>query len=271
MRGAAAPGHTPRVRATRAARLSPPASLVTLAVLAMACEGTGMPADAPAMQRGVGVPRAAPRPTPAAEPPPPPPVAPADFRAGPAPGDAIAEAAVEAPAPAPERDLPGELSVAFGVPSGCLDADAVRANAPRLDLTVGAYVSTTGLVTRADVAGGTLSDEARACLVRHTEALRFAGPVPDAPRRVNARVTLALRPPPEAPADERPEWKLPAGARAPGLVLPARAGEGPAPGSVGASRTLPAQVGEGPAPGAVSPGLVLPAQGGSGSSVAIGE
>jgi len=107
----------------------------------------------------------------------------------------------------PRRDLSAELRTALGDPSSCIPAGA--ANLPQhATLSVTAYVSITGMVTRATASAPGFPAQTATCMARRAESVHLRGPVPDAPRAVSASLELRALPPPPGdagtPAAARP-------------------------------------------------------------------
>lgn len=156
------------------------------------------------------------------------------------------------------RDLGAELRAAIGTPSRCLDLDTARSLGGALRVSVRAYVSTTGRVTRAEVSGGA-PEAVRACVAGIAESVSLAGPIEDAPRTVGTELVFDVRADAPPPPPELPAYELPPGASAPGITLPAQAPSDRIPGAVAPSSTLPAIGAEDRPPGFVPPSSTLPA------------
>jgi hypothetical protein len=92
----------------------------------------------------------------------------------------------ETPAP-PDREA--ELRALVGDPASCIPRSE---NPPaQLSISVSATVSVTGVVTRREVHGAGLSEDAIECIGARLDSARFRGPVENAPRTI--RATLELR------------------------------------------------------------------------------
>lgn len=139
------------------------------------------------------------------------------------------------PAAESERDLGAELVVAVeAAMSECASALAAGATAT---VSVSAYVTSAGRVSRAEALGGTDGSLLR-CVRSKVESASLMGPIAGAPREVHASLVLTGR----AAQNEQPAaFVLPRGAQAPGVVLPAVVDTAPS--------------------GNVPPGVVLPAVG----------
>jgi hypothetical protein len=166
----------------------------------------------------------------------------------------------EAPgAPATPRDLGSELRAALGTPTDCLDVETAANLGGSLRVTVRAWVSVTGRVTRAE-ASGSAPESVRSCIADRAEALSLTAPVEGAPRAVSAELVFGVQAERPPPPPERPLLVLPRGAQSPGVTLPAVGAEGRPGGFVAPSTTLPALVEEGRPAGFVAPSSTLPAQ-----------
>ena len=151
----------------------------------------------------------------------------------------------------PERDLGAELvaAVEAAMPE-CASALAAGATAA---VSVSAYVTSSGRISRAEALGGTDGSLLR-CVRAKVEGASLAGPIAGAPREVRASLVLTGR----AARDARPAaFVLPRGAQAPGVVLPAVVDRLPS-GNVPPGTALPAVVDAVPS-GNVPPGITLPA------------
>lgn len=94
--------------------------------------------------------------------------------------------------PPPDREA--ELRALVGDPSSCIGR---LENPPaEISIQVAATVSTSGVVTRYEVSGASLSDEARECIGNRLANARFSGPVEDAPRTIRATVIVRWQAPP---------------------------------------------------------------------------
>lgn len=102
-----------------------------------------------------------------------------------------AEAAAPPPAAPPERDLPDELRALIGNPTSCLTGH-VADGTPSLQLSITAYVTSSGIITRAEAAAAPLDADGRRCVEEQIEGRRMRGPIPDAPRAIRTSVALAL-------------------------------------------------------------------------------
>lgn len=171
-------------------------------------------------------------------------------------------AADEPQARAGERDLGRELQQALGAPAECLPPEIARSLAPQLRLAVRVWVTASGRVTRAEVSGSA-PVAVRDCVDRRAEALSLRAPVPGAPRDVATELVVDIRPDGTARAAagsaQPPERRLPPGASAPGITLPAVGAQGRPQGSVTPDLTLPAVGAEGRPEGFVPPSSTLPA------------
>ena len=100
--------------------------------------------------------------------------------------------------PAP-RDYAGELRANVGEIAGCVSAADIAALPERVEVDLEAVVTGSGIVSRGDVRSAALPQSALRCLRARLDAARFTSPVPDAPRRITARVVLDRRPTPAQP------------------------------------------------------------------------
>ncbi len=105
----------------------------------------------------------------------------------------VEQEAEEAPAE-PERDLSAELHRAMGDPSRCAPTGAELPASFAVNVNV--YASVTGAVTRAQVSGPGLPVAMITCLRGRAEHVRFASPVPEAPRSISARLEVERQGPP---------------------------------------------------------------------------
>ncbi len=181
---------------------------------------------------------------------------------------------VETPieAEAPEIDLELRVRNAYGYPADCLGPRAVPEGVTQFVIRLSVSLTPTGTVTRATATAPAVSATAQSCLQARADRMRVAGPIPDAPRTVTTQLEMrAVAPQAARDPQTPPDRELPTGAQAPGTVLPAVAGDGPAPGYVAPGETLPAVVGSGPAEGSRPADRALPARGGSGTWMWIGS
>lgn len=95
--------------------------------------------------------------------------------------------------PAP-RDFAGELRASVGEIAGCVGEEEIAALPERVEIDLEAVVTGSGVVSRDDVRSAALPESALRCLRARLDAARFAAPVPDAPRRITARIVLDRRP-----------------------------------------------------------------------------
>lgn len=144
---------------------------------------------------------------------------------------------------APERDLANELQRAFGTPTQCISQATRDRLEGTLRVQVQVNVSPTGVVTRASVSGGQLSEEDRECLTAHAERLRLQSPIPGAPRSITTSVEYTVASARAEAREETPRAEPIPGNVAPDRTLPAGGTEqNRPPGFVPPSQTLPAQV-----------------------------
>lgn len=159
------------------------------------------------------------------------------------------------------RDFSGELNRALGSPRSCIQTDQLQRGDTELRATINVLVSTSGRVTRAEVAGD-LDDFTRRCVQRLAEEVRFRYPVEDAPRTVTTELIMQFRvtvPEGEAPESLYPQ--RPAGFVAPTKTLPAVGAENRPSGFVAPASSLPSVGSESRPEGTVPPEHTLPARG----------
>lgn len=145
---------------------------------------------------------------------------------------------------APPRDLGDELRQAIGGIEGCLDAQTAAGLGGALSVSVSATALPSGRLQRASVSASALPQAARDCIRGRVEAASLATPIDGAPRTVST--TLRFEVSAAVSTEQRrtlapATTRLPSGAQAPGVTLPALAPAGPAPGAVPPGITLPAQ------------------------------
>ncbi len=184
----------------------------------------------------------------------------------PPPPDVVVEEQVvitpEVPAEVRPRNYGNDLRDAIGDISGCLDVQTAARVSGALSVSVSATALPSGRLQRASVSGGSLPRATTDCIRARVEAASLAQPIEGAPRtvattlryEVSAQVTTETRT--RFADDEAP----PGNTQAPGVVLPALAPPGAAPGAQAPAYTQPALAPSGPAPGAVAPAYTLPAQ-----------
>lgn len=142
-----------------------------------------------------------------------------------------------------ERNLGDELRAAIGSPASCLDFEAARRAGDRLVVRVSAYVSVTGIITRAEAASSSLEPSALRCVEARVQSVRLQGPIEGAPMRISTVLEFDVSVTAPVSADDTPRARaLPPGAAPPGTTLPAVGAEGRPEGSVAPSLTLPAVV-----------------------------
>lgn len=90
---------------------------------------------------------------------------------------------------APARDLSAELRAALGDPNRCIPAGA-RDLPSSATFSVTAYVSVTGLVTRASASAPGFPPEVGRCLTNAAEHAHLRGPIEGAPRAVQTTLTI---------------------------------------------------------------------------------
>lgn len=168
-----------------------------------------------------------------------------------------AEQEVAVPRPEPQRGVrEAQLAAAFGSAADCLVPGSLPGGSATLSLR--AVVSGSGRVTRAEVSLPASREVVR-CLRQKAERLTLPGPVEGAPLSLSVSVPVTA---PPAPVSDAPLVRpLPAGAEAPGVVLPATGRDGLGVGYVPPDTTLPARVDSDMPAGYVPPGETLPAQG----------
>lgn len=93
-------------------------------------------------------------------------------------------------AEAERRDLGAELHAAVGNPAGCLASSSPEQLPDRISMNVTAEVSSTGIVTRADVSGSSLPREVVRCVQSRVEAAQLQGPIANAPVAVHTTLTF---------------------------------------------------------------------------------
>jgi hypothetical protein len=95
----------------------------------------------------------------------------------------------------PERDYSAELRNAFGSPLGCLRQRTAAEAPSELAIELSATVMTGGNISRSDVSSAQLEAEELRCLESQLETRRLPGEVEDAPRSVQATITLQMKKP----------------------------------------------------------------------------
>jgi len=103
------------------------------------------------------------------------------------------------------RDLPGELSRAFGTPTPCFPSSYLETQPGALVVTLSARVKRDGEISSVRVSAPGAPDDVVTCLEERAGGLTLRAPVPAAPRRVETRVTFQLgtgRPGAATPAAE---------------------------------------------------------------------
>ncbi|MEM9195440.1 MAG: hypothetical protein AAGF12_40090 [Myxococcota bacterium] len=94
--------------------------------------------------------------------------------------------------PEPEaRDLAAELRQLMGDPGACIPTTLDRTT---VEISVLAFVSSAGIVTRVEASGSGLSEDARQCVEARLDGARFPREVPNAPRSVHTTFQLERRP-----------------------------------------------------------------------------
>ena len=88
----------------------------------------------------------------------------------------------------PERDLSAELRALVGQPSQCIDLDTVAEQGGKLTVQIGAYVLSTGAITRASVSAPGQPASTIRCIEQQVVAQRLRDPVPNTPRTVRAEL-----------------------------------------------------------------------------------
>lgn len=102
------------------------------------------------------------------------------------------------------RDLSEELVGLVGAPNACFSKRTAGAGTT-LSFQVTAAVTPTGMITRAEVAGGGLSAEEADCIKARVVSARFRSPVENAPLSVQATVELREQAPQKtAPPEATP-------------------------------------------------------------------
>lgn len=155
--------------------------------------------DSDLRPRGVGpaVEGAPPPPSGAATPPMDPKTAPTARRRPDPPGRASTAADDDEDVNAGERprgarDLPGELSREFGTPTGCFPPAYLRTQPGALVVSLSARVRRDGEIASHRLTAPGAPEEVVDCLSKHAAGLRMISPVPEAPRRVETRITFQL-------------------------------------------------------------------------------
>jgi hypothetical protein len=93
----------------------------------------------------------------------------------------------------PPRDCAAELRTLAGDFSSCVPTAELATLPERVELDLEAIVTPSGVVSRSDARGASLSEDTLRCLRDRIGAARFAAPVPDAPRRVTTHVVFDRR------------------------------------------------------------------------------
>lgn len=102
---------------------------------------------------------------------------------------------------APERDLAAELRALAGSPASCADGVDLSHAPAQLTVSLEAHVTPAGVVSRASASVSGAPQALADCMRRRIEAGHFTSPVLDAPRSVQATLTVnrVAVPPPAAP------------------------------------------------------------------------
>lgn len=98
--------------------------------------------------------------------------------------------------PEAKRNYEQELRALVGDPSGCITAEDAEAAPTQVTVHFAATVSSQGIITRVEASSTGLPERAIGCLTKRLDTARFKPVVEDAPRRVEATLTLGRQPKP---------------------------------------------------------------------------
>jgi len=101
---------------------------------------------------------------------------------------------VEQPKQAPQRDLPGELKAAVGIPIDCVqDFEASRATAIRISIS--AVVRPTGMIIDPSAYGWGLSENARRCIEQRVSLVMLSPLDEPISQKVSTTIEINYEPP----------------------------------------------------------------------------